>query len=328
MKNAFTVLAVATGGVALSLLAMPARRANAFDAAALSSASPEDLKIAVTAQALEAASASAVAASARASAAVASASASVASASAAHAADAKNTAESLLDQARAGRLIRNGVTVGAAFTVQGPSVWGSGGASTSGWNVGWMPYLAFAPAYWFQTTEHTLYCASQYDGNDSAAATRAAFSQSKQRYLAAHPEVQRELDSANSVAEKDRVWAKIEAGMADDNEKRDGSYWNPSKGAGCTQNKFGFYVGIPNGSSDYAFTSNSTPQEAKVNVSSIFSFGMVFIPTSYVSFLGGLTYGQFTEPATAPAVGADRRVLSLVFGVGGNADLFNSSIFK
>ena len=219
----------------------------------------------------EAAAASVAAAKADADKARAEASATVAQAQAADDQQKSKDAKSAVDDLKAGKLIRYGITVGFSFILTGPSAWGTGDTSVHGWTTGWMPYFAMVPAYWLQTTEHAKYCASMYGDGDSALATTVAYNQSQKRFLAAHPEMQRKLDDAKTPADKIAVQKEIEDAMS---KAGDRVYWDPNRGSTCVPNLFGIYVGVPTASSDHNFNSQTFTQEGKATVSPTFSFGL------------------------------------------------------
>lgn len=90
-------------------------------------------------------------------------------------------AKQALESARAGKLIRYGVTGGTALTTYFPLHMEQGDEgprfySTPG--VGAMPYIMFNPAYWTEKPQVNIYCANKYAGPSSIAAAQIAADES------------------------------------------------------------------------------------------------------------------------------------------------------
>jgi hypothetical protein len=188
--------------------------------------------------------------------------------------------------AEAKRLIKYGVTVGAAATVQLP--W-FGSNTLDEPVVAVMPYFAFLPAYWLNQPETNAYCAALWSGPAENAI------------------------AASKVIDKQIVTE----GVVYDAAKADRTFKNET--VSCAGRRLGIYVGYP-----AAFkATSSVPQRtatdtAKRDVSPIVSYGFAFVPNAVVTLLTGPSIGTVPRDDGTNAV-----VWSWTVGLGANVDLVN-----
>ncbi|MBZ4373801.1 hypothetical protein [Corallococcus sp. AS-1-6] len=241
---------------------------------------------------------------------------------------AAKSAEDQLNDARANKLIRYGVTAGFAVVAQSRSPGPAGkDAKQKSLNITTMPYLVLVPAFWFIGDSLATYCASNYIGRDEAAATAAAIERAQARArVAASPDLQRRLNSSEQEvkqAANDEIYEMARSKIWDP---------DPSLKGKCGWTRVGLYLGKP---SDYDASIQPTAvgPELKRKVNPTGSVGVAFVPNAYVTVLLGLTASSYTEPAVLAADGqseqpeSTRRFMNFTFGVGGNLDLLGA-IFR
>ncbi len=211
--------------------------------------------------------------------------------------------------AEAKRLIKYGVTVGVAATVQFP--W-FGSNTLDEPVVAAMPYIVFLPAYWRNQPATNAYCAALWSGpaENAIAASKLIDEQTGDKGTNGKGADGEGIDGEGTDGEgTDGV------GVKQDKSSDDVKY----KGAtfGCAWRRVGLYVGYP---ASFKATS-SVPQRtamdtAKRDVSPIVSYGFAFVPNAVVTLLTGPSVGTVARDDGTNAV-----VWSWTVGLGANIDL-------
>ncbi len=230
----------------------------------------------------------------------------------------RTAAQQQLDDARAGKLIRYGVTAGLSIVAQtGSPADGTGGARQRSFDLTTMPYLVLAPAYWFKKDQAATYCASSYVDADEAAALAAAFERAKKiARLGLDRRTQLDLESDNKET-RDAAEAKLDSAARE--------LFDPRTRPTCWPTRFGVYVGRP-----ADFTSNvrvaAGAPESKQTVSPTVSAGLAFIPNAYITVLVGASHERITVPADSASGTPEvqRRFVAFTIGLGGNLDLLGA----
>lgn len=236
----------------------------------------------------------------------------------------KDAAETRLAEARAGKLVKYGVTAGFATIGQSGSFYdGRDGAGQESLELTTMPYLAVLPGYWTMPDLNRIYCASDYLSADQVDATKAAMAQADRLARLDLSDTERAaLDGPDSDA-KTAAKAKLEEGSR--------KKWDPTKAGSCWSGKVGLYVGKPL-AYDASVVSVEGGEEMTRSVTPTISGGLIFLPNAYIAVLVGISHSRFTEPAKAATATeaatpeATRRFLSLSVGIGGNLDLLGALV--
>ena len=101
------------------------------------------------------------------------------------------------------------------------------------------------------------------------------------------------------------------------------SGWDTERSNRCAWTQLGGYVGLP---FSYSVNDEIGGQDASREHRPYISSGLVFAPSSFVSFLVGLTLDNVTRPASLGAAAHDVTVPAITFGLGGNLDMLGALI--
>lgn len=269
--------------------------------------------------------------------------------------------QKLADSFKQGKLVRYGVTAGAAVAVH----WNTSGKQEQP-GVSAMPYIAVLPGWWRAMGKVTrAFCSESYlTGWDSAqrAANQAAEDwavETVQRVGSLDRGVTQDADSGvndwHTLIDPEKKQPAPDASLprvrdnaafAGASEKEvvaeflahPGSYpgnvydvvgWDERKGGNCSMLWLGGYIGVPT-----KFTVNGRAVESDFtkarDFNPVVSFGVVITPISAIAMTVGATYArvQSDTPSASPvpttldeAPGSYHGMFALTIGVGGNLDL-------
>jgi hypothetical protein len=239
--------------------------------------------------------------------------------------EAAKHAEDQLNDARAGKLIKYGVTGGFAIVAQSRSpVRGTLGAAQRSFHLTTMPYLAIMPWYWMQSDMAATYCASSFIDADAAAAAAAAMERARRIMR-----VSLSLDDNDALEGKDKARKQV---AREHLELAARAKWDPTRPPSCWPTRFGFFVGKPVSYTAAVYPNLSEEEELR-EIKPTATAGVVFIPNAYIAVLLGVTGARIIQPAV-PETGAQPgrpelplRFSSFTVGVGGNLDLV-SAVFR
>jgi hypothetical protein len=101
------------------------------------------------------------------------------------------------------------------------------------------------------------------------------------------------------------------------------SGWDTERSNRCAWTQLGGYVGLP---FSYAVNDELGGHDASRRHTPFISSGLVFAPSSFVSFLVGLTLDNVTRAASLGSPAHDVTVPAITFGLGGNLDMLGALI--
>lgn len=220
-----------------------------------------------------------------------------------------------------------------------------------------MPYVAIMPGYLKTGASQRKYCASRFTGTEleaQRAADNVAREQAEE--FAAHflgiyqlgtdlaalkAAVQRTMDLGSdqliradaivnavvayrNVGKEDKESAQYHNLVSLISAEENLVNWTIGIPASCWPHKFGIYVGRPINSDFVArYRGNEI---GEFSVSSVVSVGLAIVPSAYVSFMVGYTYGTANPSTTVEGeeVKSAINVHQLSLGIGGNADLIGA----
>ncbi len=273
-----------------------------------------------------------------------------------------STAEKDLDKLKAAKLMRWGITAGTAVAYYQPLHYTRRPWIGSVPGLGALPYVAFHPLYWQNKPETNIYCANRYTGRESeAAAARAAKNLAHERaeviveqLLASekagtlHGNVA-EIMCANGAASQDcgtgETVAQVEKLVSTVNSRsgavataaratlaaavvRTTFGWRSGISTNCNSRMFNFWFGYPlkfKATIPYQIGPNTDPpRRREFDVQPIFATGVGVSPNAFVSLLAGISLGKINFPTAMDKDGDNDKefVMSFLFGIGGNLDLF------
>ncbi len=246
---------------------------------------------------------------------------------------------------KSGKLIKYGITGGAALAVHIPTSENQVGAGASA-----MPYLALYPFWWTALNGPRgditkAFCAESWlSGSRESAgdvADKLAEKLAKRRFdqdtLAKAKKSCEKVPLADAKKCKADAIDKAGAFPTDKDEKQaeilKRTGWDTEKDGRCSWGRvFGFYWGLP-----ASYNTNGKAPDTKDTVKArdfkpVSSFGVAYAPVSAVSILVGYTWSHVTDDAkdadttTMPATpaytgGVNHTVHSVSVSVGGNLDL-------
>lgn len=262
----------------------------------------------------------------------------------------KTAAEKELDQLKAGKLIRWGITAGVAPALYQPLAYHKTSVSTPG--MGALTYIMLHPGYWRNQPETNIYCANRWGGVQSEAAAAAAADDLSSdraklivdRILASEKagslvpdEVLGLMCTDGSCVDDEgavRTLAKKANGTGEEAEaarkvliskvQRTTYSWTSGISARCGSRMVGMWFGYP-----LKFTATvpyQTPTEDgpvvrrhRLDVTPLFATGIGVSPNAYISLLAGISLGKVNLPPGTDR--DDELAVSFVFGLGGNLDL-------
>lgn len=263
-------------------------------------------------------------------------------------------AEDRVALAKSGRLLRYGVTAGAALTIQTPFR-ELDGVKVETATLTVTPYLGVLPAYWTTSEERATYCSTTGLFQDGEQARRAATAISRKTAkielesmlswlnAAGFPDV-RSITAPqiaarlNALGEKEAPYlleevpylvmaARILA-MADvpakELQRQDvvnvlaAREWRPELAAPCGLYRLGLWVGRPFG---YSADVTINKQRSTRDVAPVVSFGLLYTPNSYLTAMGGATYSTVVDAGDDANTTVHRPVWTLTFGLGGTLDI-------
>lgn len=262
-------------------------------------------------------------------------------------------AEDRVALAKSGRLLRFGVTAGAALAIQTPlDVSDDVNVKTATLTI--TPYLGVLPAYWTTNEERATFCsvtglfqdgeqgqraatavsrktatieleamlswlntAGFLPGNATEAAIKAKLVQigkAESPYL---------LEEAGYLAMAARVLA-LPNGPEKELLRQDvvsvlaARNWRPELKAACGWYRLGLWAGRSFGySADVSIDGHRAP----LDVTPIVSFGALYMPNAYLTVMAGATYNTVVEAAADGSAGLHRPVWTGTFGIGGTLDI-------
>jgi hypothetical protein len=97
--------------------------------------------------------------------------------------------------------------------------------------------------------------------------------------------------------------------------------WDTKRSNRCAFTHLGGYVGLP---FSYSANDNLGGHEESRRHTPFVSSGLVFAPSSFVSFLFGITLNNVTRGASAGTLAHDVTVPAFTFGLGGNLDMLGA----
>ncbi len=97
--------------------------------------------------------------------------------------------------------------------------------------------------------------------------------------------------------------------------------WDTKRNSRCGWTQLGGYVGLP---FSYSVNDNLGGHEESRRHTPYLSTGLVFAPSSFVSFLFGITLNNVERGASAGTLAHDVTVPSFTFGLGGNLDMLGA----
>ncbi len=200
-----------------------------------------------------------------------------------------------LDDIKGGMLFRHGFSFGVAF--QAHLSRSSGRQGNTG--LGLTPFVAVYPATRFIADETSTYCASRWGGFNTADAS----------------------EIANGVA-RARTIKETKIVNPDNAKIKEITDWDvEDAGAGCWRQWFGLYVGIPSKFKANAVLDKDVPTFTEFNP--MFSVGVIFSPSTYVSVLGGLTRSRIAASGEA-----SHPITSISVGLGGSIEIVSLLVGK
>ena len=253
--------------------------------------------------------------------------------------------------AKSGRLLRYGVTAGAALSVHTPFL------STSGVKVesavlSVTPYIGVLPAYWTANEERATYCSTTGLFQDGEQARRAATAISRKTakielesmlswLKTVFPNVQKidETDIRKALKDfgetppfdgDDVVYLTMAAkslAIVDQSQRElqeqeivnvlAARNWRPQLATSCGWYRVGFWAGKPFGySADVTISGKRGPTD----VDPLISAGVMYVPNSYFTLLLGLTHNTVLD-TTDPETKLHRGVWTATAGLGGTLDI-------
>lgn len=219
------------------------------------------------------------------------------------------------DEARAGRLIRFGVTAGYSVVTQTGSFEGSTEVQQVSLELTTMPYLVVVPWYWVMKEHQATYCASRFIDGDNSAATSVARARARARAKAGLPRSDQQDLESSDPATREAAQAKLDAAEL--------KLWDPEKDGRCWPTAIGVYVGRPLNYQAEVGPSGAA-REQRLDVQPTASIGLAVVPNSYITFLLGVTHARATVPASGDQPAITGRFVTFTGGIGGNLDLLGA----
>lgn len=253
-------------------------------------------------------------------------------------------AEAARDQAQTGKLMANGITIGAGLAIQTPPPWRAE-ARQEGLEVVAMPYVIVLPGYWGTPQSIREYCAAAWTGGDEDSAANAATAiakksasrtaraiktalklgqsgtQIQQQLLSQYTEVNSlliisRMKEVLAVEQSDPAAALCLQSEAEDQLAQ--WEWNPTLRGKCGWRQLGFWLGLP---LDYETSARVDGATAERKLDSVVAGGLTYTPGAFFSFLLGVGHVVIEDPS------AERRSWTGTLGIGGNLDLLGQ-VFK
>lgn len=250
--------------------------------------------------------------------------------------------------AQAERLMKYGVSFGVAaavnvpFPIRDPDL-----ARLENPVAVAMPYLVFAPAFWSNNMSRRQYCAAEWSAaiDEVQASAALALRQEKKALKSTQKnqrkqlkDVEKKIDKLEKkklpppppegddphAGERKRLEtlreekASLESAL-DETETQLSEVRGQARTYSCGWHKVGFFVGYP-----AMFNATTTvpertlDDEKRRDVNPVVAFGVAGIPNAMVSLLAGWTVGIVDRDDQTDAI-----LWSMVFGIGGNADLIH-----